>query len=67
MINSDFDDESVFPKDTPLKLMMKEDLALHSVEALEIRLLALENEITRTKKAIAEKRDAKKSAESFFK
>jgi len=64
---SDFDDELVLLKDSPIESLMKEDLATHSVEILNLRLEALKSEIRRTDKAIECKGDAKNSAENFFK
>jgi len=67
MANFDFDDESDLPKGAPVAQMRTEDLTEHSVEALEARLAALKAEIKRTEQAIAEKGDARLSAERFFK
>ncbi|VAX03594.1 hypothetical protein MNBD_ALPHA03-1526 [hydrothermal vent metagenome] len=64
---SDFDDELERLKDSPIAPLIKEDLAVHSVEMLNLRLRALKSEIRRTDKAIESKGDAKNSAESFFK
>ncbi len=64
---SDLDDELERLKDSPIAPLMKEDLAVHSVEMLNLRLKALKSEIRRTDKAIECKGDAKNSAESLFK
>jgi len=64
---TDSDDEFSLPKDSPLVMMIKEDLEMHSVEVLRARLVALRAEINRTEHAIVQKGDAKTSAESFFK
>lgn len=64
---TDMDDDFPLPKDSPLKLMIKEDLDVHSVELLKARLEALRAEIGRTDQAISDKGDAKQSAESIFK
>lgn len=64
---TDFDDDFPLAKNSPIMVMMKEDLATHSVEVLKARLQALGSEIDRTKQAITDKGDAKESAESFFK
>lgn len=55
------------PKSSPVMVIMKEDLTAHSVEVLKARLNALRAETDRTGQAIADKGDAKQSAESFFK
>lgn len=60
-------DEFPLPKNSPLGLMLVEDLNVHSVEVLKARLDALRAEIDRTDQAISDKGDAKQSAESFFK
>lgn len=67
MANIDFDDEFELPKGSPLALLVIEDLAEHSVEALNSRLEALKAEAKRTEQAIADKGVAKLSAESIFK
>jgi len=67
MANSDFDEEYDLPKGAPVAQVMAEDLAEHSVEALKARLAALRAEIKRTEQAIADKGDARLSAEQFFK
>ena len=67
MTNSNFDDELDIPKGSPLAQILAEELAQHSVESLKNRLEALKLEIIRTEKAIADKGDARLSAESFFK
>ncbi len=64
---TDFEDDLPLAKDSPLVMMMKEDLAVHSVEVLKARLESLRTEIDRTNQALADKGDAKQSAESFFK
>ncbi len=64
---TDCDDDAPLLKDSPLAVMMKEDLSVHSVEVLKARLEALREEIVRIDQAIADKGDAKNSAESFFK
>lgn len=67
MANIDFDDETDLPKGAPVAQVTAEDLTEHSVEALKIRLAALKAEIKRTEQAIADKGDARLSAEQFFK
>ena len=67
MTNVDFDDEGTLAKNSPLVLMQSEELEVHSVAVLKNRLEALKAEISRTERAIADKGDAKQSAESFFK
>jgi len=64
---SDFDDELVMLKESFAASLMKEDLAVHSIEILNLRLEVLKAEIKRTNKAIVSKGDAKNSAENFFK
>lgn len=66
MNNSDFDDEDGLGKDSPLSLMVTEDLSVHSVAVLKIRLEVLKTEIKRIDQAIIDKGDARQSAESFF-
>ena len=38
MTNSDFDDDVDLPKNSPVMVMRAEDLSVHSVELLKIRL-----------------------------
>lgn len=64
---TEFDDDFPLPKTSPVAVMIKEDLTLHSKEVLMARLEALRAEIDRTNQAIVDKGDAKQSAESFFK
>lgn len=64
---TDDDDELGLPKNSPMVLMVQEDLTEHSVEVLKARLGALKKEIYRTDQSIVEKGDAKQSAESYFK
>ncbi len=64
---SDFDDDLDLPKNSPVVLLVAEDLTEHSVEVLKKRLDILKTEIKRTDQAIADKGEAKNSAESFFK
>lgn len=66
MNNSDFDDEVALAIDAPLSLMGPEDLSVHSVAVLKIRLLALKAERKRTDQAIIDKGDARQSLESLF-
>jgi uncharacterized small protein (DUF1192 family) len=51
MTNSDFD----LPKNSPMMVMRAEDLSVHSVELLKIRLQVLKAEIDRTDQAIVDK------------
>jgi len=67
MTNTDFEDDGPLTKKSPVVLMQAEELELHSVAVLKERLLALKAEINRTERAIADKGNAKQSAESFFK
>jgi len=67
MTFSEEDDAVGLGKQSPMILMVKEDLAAHSVEVLTLRLKALRAEIMRTDQAIASKGKAKDSAENFFK
>lgn len=67
MTFSDFDDDLGLPKNSPVVSLVAEDLTEHSVEVLKKRLEILRTEIKRTDQAIADKGEAKSSAESFFK
>ena len=63
MTNSDFD----LPKKSPVMVMRAEDLSVHSVELLKIRLQMLKAEINRTDQENVDKGNAKQSVESYFK
>ncbi len=67
MIFSDFDDDLGLPKNSPAVSLVAEELSEHSVEVLKKRLDVLRMEIKRTDQAIADKGDARVSAESIFK
>lgn len=63
---TDLKDEWELLKNTPMIDVLAEDLTLHSVELLTMRLDAIKGEISRTEQAITQKGDARQSAESFF-
>ena len=63
---TDLKDEWDLLKNTPMIDVLAEDLTAHSVELLTMRLEAIKGEISRTEQAIAQKGDARQSAESFF-
>ncbi len=63
-----FDDEDIeLPKGSILDQLSKEELEVHSVEALKERLVVLKAEMKRTETTIEDKGDAKNTAESLFK
>ncbi|MBT6032305.1 MAG: DUF1192 family protein [Kordiimonadaceae bacterium] len=60
------DEELEIAKGSPLKLLTEEDLVVHSVEILKIRIETLNQEVVRTKAAIKDKESASNAANSIF-
>ena len=61
----DLDD---LPKpDEPIAKLLKQDLAAHSIDELQERILLLRGEIGRIETLIAQKKDSKSAADAFFK
>lgn len=50
----------------PLRALSREDLEVYSIEDLEGRIAALDDEITRARAAIEAKRSKKNAAEALF-
>ncbi|MDG1709536.1 MAG: DUF1192 domain-containing protein [Emcibacteraceae bacterium] len=61
------DDELELPKGSLLKQLSGEDLSVHSVEVLHIRISVLNAEIGRTEAEISNKKSAHSDADSIFK
>ena len=61
------DDELELPKGSLLKQLTDEDLTVHSVEVLLMRITVLEAEITRTQAEIGNKKSAHSDADNIFK
>lgn len=60
------DDELDIPKGSLLKEFTLEDLTVHSVDALKVRVTVLEAEMKRTQQEIDNKKTAHTDADSFF-
>ncbi|MDG1437599.1 MAG: DUF1192 family protein [Emcibacteraceae bacterium] len=61
------DDELELPKGSLLKQLNNEDIAVHSIEVLLMRITVLEAEIARTQAEIGNKKSAHSDADSIFK
>ena len=60
------DEELEVPIGSALKLLMQEDLVIHSINALEDRIRILDDEIVRAREEIESKKRAQKDANNIF-
>ncbi len=60
------DEELEIPIGSALKLLMQEDLVIHSVDALKDRIQILEAEIIRARTEVERKKKAQEDANDIF-
>ena len=60
------DEELEVPIGSALKLLMQEDLVIHSIDALEGRIKILEEELVRARAEIERKQIAQEDANNIF-
>ncbi len=60
------DDELDIPKESILRQLTKEDLSVHSIDALEDRIAILKSEVVRTEREKAHKKNVHVEADSLF-
>ena len=61
------DPEDLLPRKKPLGIVLGEDLSMLSEFELSARILALEEEIARSRAAIVARQSTKANADAFFK
>ena len=60
------DEELEVPVGSALKLLMQEDLEIHSIDALEDRIRILDGELVRARAEIERKKKAQNDANNIF-